>query len=150
MAGGRVLGTARPCPFCKLAAGTASAEMVLRRDGLMVVLDRRPLVEGHCLVVPTEHVETMLELPDERIGQLFSLAKRVAAALASFLAADGALILVNNKVSQSVPHLHVHVVPRTFGDGLFSKPFFWSRRKYPDAEAGAQIAARLRAALESG
>lgn len=121
--------------------------MVLRQDDLMVMLDHRPLLEGHCLVCPTAHVETMLDLPEDRVGPLFVAARRVAQAMQTALGAHGTLVLVNNRVSQSVAHLHVHVVPRRFKDGLFGKPFFWSRRKYPSVKARADLAARLREAL---
>ncbi len=139
----------RECPFCQVIAGESAADLVLREDGILAILDHRPLVEGHCLVCPTDHVETMLELPDGRVGPLFVAVRRVASAMRDALGAHGALVLVNNRVSQSVPHLHIHVVPRRFKDGLFARPFFWARRRYPASERSAEIAGKLREALAS-
>ena len=140
-------GNHKPCPFCKIVEGATEADVVLRQGDVLALLDHRPLVEGHVLVVPTRHVQTMMDLPDAQVGPLFVVAKRMARALDAALEAPGALIMVNNRVSQSVHHLHVHVIPRRFQDGLFSKPFFWSRRKPASAEARAAMLLRLRAAL---
>ena len=139
--------TSKPCPFCQIARGELEADALMDGGEVLAVLDHRPLFEGHALVFPTAHVETMLELPDDQVGPLFVTATRIARAMQSALGAHGALILVNNRVSQSVPHLHIHVVPRRFKDGLFAKPFFWSRRKYPDPVESARVAALLRDAL---
>ncbi|MBB1484453.1 HIT family protein [Tessaracoccus sp. MC1865] len=129
---------------CGLAAGQVEAEVVYRDEGIIAFLDHRPLFKGHVLVCPVKHVETLLELPGEEIAPLFAAVQRVARAVVEALGAQGSFTAINTVVSQSVPHLHVHVVPRTKGDGL--RGFFWPRTKYADGEA-AQYAERLRAAL---
>ena len=131
------------CAFCEIAAG-APAHRVLDEPLVLAFLDRRPLFAGHVLVVPRVHHETLTDLPPELLDPLFGAVRRVAAAVVGGLGAQGSFVAMNNKVSQSVPHLHVHVVPRTKGDGL--KGFFWPRTKYADGEADA-VAARIRAAL---
>jgi histidine triad (HIT) family protein len=132
------------CPFCAIVAGTGAAEVVLRDDVAVAFLDRRPLFPGHLLVVPVEHVVTLPELTD--VGPLFERVQLLARVLPEALGAQGTFVANNNVVSQSVAHLHVHVVPRTKGDGL--RGFFWPRSTYPPGQAGA-VAARLRAALEA-
>ena len=113
----------------------------------MGFLDIRPVFKGHTLLVPREHVDTLGDLPDKLREPLLAATQRVAVAVESALGAKGAFIAVNNKVSQSVPHLHVHVVPRTKGDGL--RGFFWPRTKYADDAEAAGYAARIRTAVES-
>jgi histidine triad (HIT) family protein len=108
-------------------------------------LDARPLFHGHVLVVPRAHVETLVGLPDEEVGPYFRSAQRVAGAVEAALEADGTFVAMNNKVSQSVPHLHTHVVPRRKGDGL--RGFFWPRHAYESDEQAADVAARIRARL---
>ena len=130
------------CPFCAIVRGEAPAEEVLRDDVAVAFLDRAPLFEGHVLVVPVEHVVTLPELHD--VGPFFERVRRIAAVVPEALGAQGTFVANNNIVSQSVAHLHVHVVPRTKGDGL--RGFFWPRTKYADGEAG-EYADRLRAAL---
>jgi len=132
-----------PCIFCAVVAGTADAEVVWRDDVAVAFLDRAPLFPGHVLVVPVAHVVTLPELDD--VGPYFERVQRVAAALPDALGAQGTFVANNNVVSQSVAHLHVHVVPRTKGDGL--RGFFWPRTRYADGEA-AVVGARLRAVLE--
>ena len=131
---------------CGVVAGEVAAEVVWRDDRHVAFLDHRPVFKGHLLVCPVEHVATLPELPAERVGPLFTLVQRVAAAMVAGLGADGSFTAVNTVVSQAVPHLHVHVVPRSKGDGL--RGFFWPRTKYAAGEAAA-YAARLRAALGS-
>lgn len=131
------------CPFCAIVAGRADAEVVLESEAAVAFLDRSPLFAGHVLVVPRIHVVTLPELGD--VGRFFAEVQRVAAAVPAALGAQGTFVAMNNIVSQSVPHLHVHVVPRTKGDGL--RGFFWPRRKYRDGEAAA-AASLLRDALE--
>ena len=134
-----------PCVFCAIVAGEASSAVVLETEQTMAFLDIRPLFHGHTLLVPRVHVETLPDLPAELIDPLFADAKRLAAAMESALGAAGSVVAMNHRVSQSVPHLHVHVVPRRFKDGL--KGFFWPRTKYEsDAQMG-EVAAQLRAAL---
>lgn len=133
------------CLFCRLARGELPAEVVLATDDVLGFLDHRPLFPGHCLVIPRAHVGTLPELPDRLLGPLFSTVRRVAAAVESALDAQGTFVAMNNRVSQSVPHLHVHVVPRRRGDGL--KGFFWPRHGYRDDGERTRVAGRLRAAL---
>jgi len=133
------------CVFCRIAAGAAPAHLVLDEPELLGFLDARPLFRGHVLVVPRAHHETLLDLPPAGIAPLFAAVQRVARAVESARGADGSFVAVNNRISQSVPHLHVHVVPRRKGDGL--KGFFWPRTRYRSDEEMADVQARLRAAL---
>lgn len=118
--------------------------MVLERDDVVGFLDVRPVFPGHVLLVPRAHVDTLTELPDELLVPLFAAARETAAAVKDVLGAQGSFVAMNNTVSQSVPHLHVHVVPRTKGDGL--RGFFWPRVRYAEGQA-QDVAARLRAVL---
>lgn len=135
----------KACAFCAIVAGTTEAAVVLDDDVALGFLDTRPLFPGHTLVVPREHHQTLVDLPPEAVGPLFARVQRVAAAMVDVLGAQGSFVAVNNTVSQSVPHLHVHVAPRTKGDGL--KGFFWPRTHYRDDAHMAEVAALLRAAL---
>ena len=135
------------CVFCDIAAGRVPAHTVLAGDDTVAFLDARPVFKGHLLVAPREHVVTLPDLPAPRIGPFFSQVQRISAVMPAALGCQGTFVALNNVVSQSVPHLHVHVVPRTRGDGL--RGFFWPRQRYAsDAEAAA-YAARLRDALAS-
>ncbi len=111
----------------------------------MAFLDTRPLFPGHVLLVPREHVETFAELPSELVSPLFETAQRIARAVETAMSAEGSFVAINNRVSQSVPHLHVHIVPRRKGDGL--RGFFWPRSKYSNEEEAAQTAEAIRKAL---
>ena len=135
------------CLFCRIVAGEADAHVVLDEPDVVGFLDVRPVFKGHVLLVPRTHVDTLVELPDELVVPLFTAARRTADVVRTALGAQGSFVAMNNVVSQSVPHLHVHVVPRTKGDGL--RGFFWPRTKYSDDEA-ADYASRLRAALSPG
>ncbi|MFT4110698.1 HIT family protein [Propionicimonas sp.] len=132
--------------FCQIVNGELIAHEVWRDDEVVAFLDHRPVFKGHVLVIPTRHVDTLLDLPEELIQPLFTLARRIAAAMTPALGAEGTFVAMNNVVSQSVPHLHVHVVPRSKGDGL--RGFFWPRTRYAAGEE-AEHAARLRAALSA-
>ncbi|TWD83839.1 histidine triad (HIT) family protein [Kribbella amoyensis] len=136
------------CLFCKIIAGTTPAHLVLETPEVVGFLDIRPVFKGHTLIVPREHIATMVELPDELTVPLFGTARSVAAAVRNAFGAQGSFVAVNNVVSQSVPHLHVHVVPRTKGDGL--RGFFWPRTKYADDTEAAEYADKLRGALAEG
>ena len=136
------------CAFCPIISGEAPAHVVLDDDVAVAFLDRTPLFPGHTLLVPRAHHETLTDLPAELLGPFFARAQRLAAAMESALGAKGSFVAMNNRVSQSVPHLHVHVVPRTKGDGL--KGFFWPRHRYSSEEHAAEVAAALRAALAEG
>jgi len=133
------------CAFCAIVAGATPAAVVLDEAEVVAFLDVRPVFVGHVLVVPRSHFETMLDLPSELIPTVFGAAQRIAAAVVGALEANGSFIGVNNKVSQSVPHLHVHVVPRRFKDGL--RGFFWPRTRYESDEAMHQTASAIRDAL---
>jgi histidine triad (HIT) family protein len=133
------------CPFCSLIAKSAEAHVVLDEPGAFAFLDRRPLFVGHVLVVPRAHVETLVDLPPDDVGPFFRCVQRVARGVEQALDAAGTFVAINNKVSQSVPHLHVHVVPRRPKDGL--KGFFWPRTKYASDEEAAATAARIRASV---
>jgi histidine triad (HIT) family protein len=132
------------CPFCAIVSGEEEADVVYRDAVAVAFLDRRPLFPGHVLVVPTRHVDTLVDLAHDDIGPFFAVVQRVAAAIPVALGAQGTFVAINNVVSQSVHHLHVHVVPRTKGDGL--RGFFWPRTKYGPGEA-ASVAETLRRAL---
>jgi len=133
------------CLFCQIIAGEVPARVVLEDDRVLAFLDRTPLFPGHLLLVPKVHVETLADLPDELIEPLFGQARRLSAVMETGLGAAGSFVALNNKVSQSVPHLHVHVVPRNRKDGL--KGFFWPRTKYADDAEMTEYADRVRAAL---
>jgi histidine triad (HIT) family protein len=133
------------CLFCSVVAGDVDTDVVLETGDLLAFLDHRPVFKGHTLLVPREHVVTLPDLPDRLRDPFLAAAQRLAAAMVDGLGAQGSFVAMNNTVSQSVAHLHLHVVPRTKGDGL--RGFFWPRTKYADGEA-ADHAARLRAALE--
>ncbi len=132
------------CVFCGIVAGDEPAEVVFDDSAVLAFLDRRPVFPGHVLIVPRAHVETLTDLPVDQVAPLFQRVQLITAAVESALAADGSFVAMNNRVSQSVPHLHVHVVPRRRGDGL--RGFFWPRRKYAAGEAEA-VAEQIRAAL---
>lgn len=123
---------AAECLFCRIAAGRESAAIVFDDDRAVAFLDHRPLFAGHVLLVPRLHVETLPELPGDLVQPIFEAAQRLCAAVETALGATGTFVAINNRVSQSVPHLHVHVVPRRHKDGL--RGFFWPRGKYRDAE----------------
>ena len=129
------------CQFCGIAAGTHPAAVVYEDDHSVAFLDNRPLFPGHCLLIPKAHIETLAELPAEEIGPLFGVAQILARAMEEGLRAEGSLVAINNRVSQSVPHLHVHVVPRKRKDGL--RGFFWPRGKYASEEEMEAVRAKL-------
>jgi histidine triad (HIT) family protein len=133
------------CVFCAIVAGERPAAIVARDEATVAFLDARPLFKGHVLVVPCAHTGTLLDLPPPEIGPFFAAVKRVARAVEIGLGADGSFIAMNNKVSQSVPHLHAHVVPRRRKDGL--RGFFWPREPYKHDAERDDYAARIRAAL---
>ena len=133
------------CIFCRIIAGEVDACRVYENEQVVVFLDSGPLFPGHCLVCPRQHHELMTELPADLLEPVFGTAQVVARALEKGLGAEGAFVAVNNRVSQSVPHLHVHVIPRRKGDGM--KGFFWPRRPYRDREHMAATAAAISAAI---
>ena len=133
------------CVFCRIIAGEIAAEIVLDEGPVVAFLDHRPLFPGHVLVVPREHHETLSDLPVELIEPLFGQVRRLSRIVPEVLGAVGTFVANNNIVSQSVPHLHVHVVPRRPKDGL--RGFFWPRTPYEDDAHRAEVGARLRSAL---
>lgn len=134
------------CIFCEIVAGRRPAHVVLDDDEAMAFLDVRPVFKGHTLLVPRQHCETLYDLPGGAVEPLFTRAQRLARAVESGLGAAGSFVAVNNKISQSVPHLHVHVVPRNPKDGL--RGFFWPRTRYDDEAEAAAVASRLRDAVD--
>ena len=136
------------CTFCAIVAGETPAHVVLDDDGALGFLDVRPVFPGHVLLVPRDHHETLADLPPDQLAPLFERVQRLSIAVPEAMGAVGTFVAMNNKVSQSVPHLHVHVVPRTKGDGL--RGFFWPRTKYESDAHAADVAASIRAALGSG
>ena len=135
------------CLFCRIVSGDAQACVVWETPETIGFLDIRPVFKGHVLIVPRLHVATLVELPDELLVPVMASARAVAAAMISTLSAQGSFVAMNNVVSQSVPHVHVHVVPRTKGDGL--RGFFWPRTRYSDGDEMEQYGQRLRSGLRS-
>lgn len=135
------------CVFCDIAAGTTDADKVLETDEFVGFLDVRPVFKGHVLLIPREHVGTLPDLPAGLRDPFLAHGQALATAMVQALGAQGSFMAINNTVSQSVPHLHLHVVPRTKGDGL--RGFFWPRMKYADDEERARYAAVLAESLGS-
>lgn len=135
------------CDFCEIVAGDRPAHVVLEGGETLAFLDDRPLFPGHTLLVPRRHVQSLPDLPDDLIAPLFADARRIARAFEAGFGADGTFVAMNNRVSQSVAHLHVHVVPRHRKDGL--RGFFWPRQCYRSEEEATSVAAAVRAAIEA-
>jgi histidine triad (HIT) family protein len=131
--------------FCAVAAGSEPGHVVLDEPEVVAFLDIRPVFKGHVLVIPRRHIVTLPELPADLVGPLFGAVQRCCTAVVEGLGAQGSWVAANNVVSQAVPHLHVHVVPRTKGDGL--RGFFWPRQKYTGEQEMVEYATKLRAAL---
>jgi histidine triad (HIT) family protein len=129
------------CVFCRIISGEVPADMVLEDDEFVAFLDARPVFKGHVLVVPRRHYVTLADLPVPAVGPLFERVRLLSAAIPAALGAQGTFVALNNIVSQSVPHLHVHVVPRTKGDGL--RGFFWPRQRYASEDEAAQYARQI-------
>ncbi len=134
------------CLFCAIVAGRSPAAKVLDEEHAVAFLDVRPVFPGHVLVVPRSHHGTLADLPEPAVGPLFATVRRLAAAVEAALGAEGAFVALNDKVSQSVPHVHVHVVPRRRKDGL--RGFFWPRTRYADDDEMERVAAGIREALD--
>jgi histidine triad (HIT) family protein len=134
------------CVFCKVINGDVVADIVFEDSLSVAFLDHRPLFPGHCLLVPKEHIETLGDLPKKLIAPLFSNVQLLSQAVERALAAEGSFVAMNNRVSQSVPHLHVHIVPRRRKDGL--KGFFWPRNKYQSEEEIQMVQRAIRSAVE--
>jgi histidine triad (HIT) family protein len=137
------------CVFCDIIAGRVSAYVVYDDPSTLAFLDHRPLLAGHVLLVPRTHYAVLCDLPKAEVGPLFLTVQRLAQAVERAMQADGSFIAINIKISQSVPHLHVHVVPRRKGDGLFGKTFQWMRHPYPNEAAMRETQRAIRSALDA-
>jgi histidine triad (HIT) family protein len=140
--------TEAKCVFCAIARGEAQAVKILESERLLAFLDHRPLFHGHTLLIPKTHMRLLSDLPAEDAGEFLITAQRLERAVEDGLGAAGSMILVNNVISQSVPHLHLHVIPRNPKDGLR----FWlgPRHRYDAAHPTEEYAAKIRAALPAG
>ncbi len=134
------------CPFCQIAAGDEAGHVVFEDEASIAFLDNRPLFHGHSLLIPREHHETLADLPDELVGSLFANARLLSVAIPEAMGKPGSFVALNNVVSQSVPHLHIHVVPRKPKDGL--RGFFWPRSKYKSDDQMREVAATVREAVD--
>ncbi len=135
------------CVFCAIVAGTVPAYVVFESASVLAFLDHRPLLPGHVLVIPKTHYETLGDLPEAEVGPYFLVVQRLAIAVEKSMRAEGSFVATNIRISQSVPHLHVHVVPRRKGDGLFGKTFQWVRRPYPSEAAIAEVQRAIQSAV---
>lgn len=135
------------CTFCGVVTGRTAAHVVWEDDATVSFLDKRPLFAGHVLVVPRRHLETLADVPADLLAPLFSRVQAMSEAMEAVLGAAGSFVALNNRISQSVPHVHIHVVPRNRKDGL--RGFFWPRTKYGSDDEAASIAARLHEGLKS-
>lgn len=138
---------AATCLFCQIATREVPARIVFEDEISLAFLDHRPVFPGHCLLITKPHHETLTDLPEDLIGPFFKRAQLLARAVESAMEAHGTFVAMNNRVSQSVPHTHVHIVPRRRKDGL--KGFFWPRYPYPDDEAAEAVQLSIRDALRS-
>jgi histidine triad (HIT) family protein len=134
------------CLFCRIVSGEVNASIVFEDDISLAFLDHRPLFPGHCLLVPRKHSETLSDLPTDLVGPFFKNVQLLTRAVELALQAEGSFVAMNNRVSQSVPHLHVHIVPRRKKDGL--KGFFWPRNKYDGEAHTAEVQKLIQAAIE--
>ena len=135
-----------PCSFCSVARGESKSAVVFEDDIALAFLDHRPLFAGHSLLIPKEHYETLSDLPPAVLPTFFRDAQLLSRAVETAMHAEGSFVAINNRVSQSVPHLHIHIVPRRKGDGL--KGFFWPRTKYRDAAEMEATRAAIASAVE--
>jgi histidine triad (HIT) family protein len=125
------------CIFCNIARGQIESHLVFRDEHSIAFLDSKPLFPGHCLLIPIDHYETLSDLPRDKVEPLFANARLMAVAIEKAMSADGSFLAINNRVSQSVQHLHIHIVPRKENDGL--RGFFWPRQKYANPEAMREV-----------
>lgn len=137
------------CIFCRIASGELPGNIVYRDDRVVAFLDRSPLFLGHTLVVPIAHVAVLDDLPPELVGPLFEVVRRASIAVQRACGADGSFVATNTRVSQSVAHVHIHIVPRNEGDGFFSPRPIWKRRSYSSDAEAADYAGRIREAFET-
>ena len=139
------MGSSSGCIFCKIVEGELDSPIVFEDEATLAFLDHRPLFPGHTLVIPRKHFETLADLPSTGIQAFFSNVQMLARAVEGAMDAEGSFVAMNNRVSQSVPHLHVHVVPRKKKDGL--KGFFWPRTKYRDREHVEEVRDQIRSVI---
>ena len=137
----------KPCPFCAIAGGQAQAHVVFEDAASIAFLDRAPLFVGHVLLIPRAHVKTIYDADDATLEAMARASKLIAIAVTKAMGAEGIFVAQNNVISQSVPHLHTHIVPRRKGDGLFSPRVIWKRVRYQGEAQMAETAAAIRAAL---
>lgn len=135
------------CRFCAIIRGDEPAHIILSDANAIAFLDVRPLFYGHTLLVPRQHIETLGDVPQDLLHPIFAGVQRLALAVEAAMEAEGTFVAINNRVSQSVPHLHIHIVPRRRGDGL--RGFFWPRQKYRDEQHMREVAEAIREALRS-
>src|SRR5512143_1223129 len=135
------------CAFCRIIGGTEKSFTVFRDEAAMAFLDYRPLAIGHILLVPITHYAVLDDVPDRVMEALAVRAKRLSRAVMEAMAAEGSFIALNNVVSQAVPHVHTHIVPRRKGDGLFGAGYIWKRVAYKSDNEREEVASRIRAAL---
>ena len=135
------------CLFCKIAVGEVPARLVFEDEISLAFLDHRPVFPGHCLLIPKQHYETLADLPDSLIGHFFRNAQLLSGAVESAMEAHGTFVAMNNRVSQSVPHFHTHIVPRRRKDGL--KGFFWPRKPYQSEEEAAAVQSVIRKTVDA-
>ena len=136
---------AADCIFCQIVAGSLAAPVVFEDESSLAFLDHRPVFPGHVLLMPRPHYETLADLPAEMLQPFFGDAQLIARAVEQAMGAEGTFVAMNNRVSQSVPHLHVHIVPRRRKDGL--RGFFWPRQKYESPEAMERVREMIRQAV---
>jgi histidine triad (HIT) family protein len=137
------------CAFCSIVKGDRTTRHIVFEDNVsLAFLDKRPVFLGHCLLIPSSHYETLHGLPKDLVGPIFSNVQLLASAVEIGLHAEGTFVAINNRISQSVPHLHIHVIPRKSGDGL--RGFFWPRQKYQNEEQMAEISNSIRKAIAKG
>ena len=139
----------RGCIFCDIISGQTPAEIVFENSAIISILDHRPLIPGHCLVLTKIHYETLLDVPPDSLAAYFEVVQKIGRAFESGLGTDGSFTAINTRVSQSVPHVHVHVVPRRNKDGLFARGMVWKRQPYPDEAAMHAMGDLIRRALAS-
>jgi histidine triad (HIT) family protein len=137
----------KPCIFCKIIHGESKGYTVFEDESSVAFLDYRPLVHGHVLLTPKTHYETLIDLPKDLVGPLFANVQLLARVIEKSLAAGGTFVGMNNRISQSVPHLHIHIVPRQKGDKLFTQDFSWRQQPYKDEAALVRMQAMLTAAV---
>ena len=135
------------CTFCKIVRGGATSYMMFEDDVSLAFLDHRPLLRGHCLLVPKAHYGTVGDLPAVLIAPFFAAVQLVARAVERGMEADGSFIAINNRISQSVPHLHAHIVPRWKKDGLFARGFIWKRQPYESQESIVTVQHAIQSAV---